>query len=95
MSDAECDMILARKLTVKEEARLKQVNFLLHDFFSARGHAVRVCEGEGEGKDRMIGFIPGLVGRPRVSLPADQFLTASDDELRRVLESRMDSSNGS
>jgi hypothetical protein len=84
MSGAEVSMIMDRGLTADEKAKL---NRLQYQIFMAPGRAVRVCEGTGEGDNRMIRFYLGIgVGPPLFSLPAAQFLAASDEELRRMLQ---------
>jgi hypothetical protein len=79
------DMILGRGLTVEETAKLKQVEDDLSPHFAALGYVVRVCEGDGHGDKRTIGFRHGFVGPPLVSIPAARFLTASVEELRQLL----------
>jgi len=80
-------MILGRNLTADETARLTRMDTVLSEHFARtrNGPAIRVCEGAGEGDSRMIHFIAGLVGPPEFSISATEFLTATDDELLRLL----------
>jgi hypothetical protein len=80
------DFILDRRLTADEKAKFDRVKDRFSAIFTAAGHVVRVCEGTGEAGRRIIGFLPGLVGPPLVSVPADQFLSASDEELLTALK---------
>ncbi len=58
--------------------------------FRAAGATIRLCEGVGEGDQRTIGLIPGLIGLPLVSLSAVHFLTSPDDLLLHELEQGID-----
>jgi hypothetical protein len=86
----EISMIMDRGLTKAEKAKFKQLEARISAMFLAAGSVIRICEGIGEGDQRMIGFIPGLIGSPLISLSATQFLSASDDELLHELESRIE-----
>ncbi len=89
MNAAEVSMMLDRGLSADEKAKFNRVQDRLAAIFTAAGQVVRVCEGTGEGEDRVIGFIPGLIGRPLISLPAAQFLASSDEELLHELKRRL------
>lgn len=83
-------MIRDRKLTPAEKAKLKQLEIRVSRMFSEVGVAIRVCEGFGEGDQRKVGFIPGLIGPPLVSFPASHFLSASNEELLHEMQIRIE-----
>jgi hypothetical protein len=83
-------MILDRGLTKAEKSKLKRLEARISAMFMAAGATIRLCESSGEGDQRKIGFVPGLIGSPLVSLSANHFLAASDDELLREFESSIE-----
>jgi len=62
----------------------------LSAIFSSAGYVVRVCDGMGEGEGRLIGFVPGLIGAPLISVPAVRFLVGSDEQVLNDVKSSVE-----
>jgi hypothetical protein len=86
MIGATVSMMLDAGLNAVEKARFDRVQDRLAAMFAEKGHVIRLCQGTWHGNCRMIGFVAGLFGPPIVTIPASQFLSATDDELLYIAD---------
>ena len=81
MEGTPVSTLVDRGLTPEEKIRFYRLRDLLFTTFAGAGRAVRVCAGHGEGAERRVDFLAGDAGAAVVSLPAEQFVSGTDDEL--------------
>jgi hypothetical protein len=86
MIAAHVSMMLDLGLTAAEKTKFDRVQDRLAAMFAEKGYAVRLCQGTLHGNCRMIGFVAGLVGPAIVTIPASQFLSATDNEMPYILD---------
>ena len=70
-------MMLCSGLEPAEQDKVERLDGPIAGLFIGTGVAVRLCQGRGVGNDRFLEF-QGPAGTV-ASVPADQFMAASDD----------------
>ena len=90
MAAAYIPIISGRHLNPAEQEKLERLDPKLTSTFIAAGYTdVRICEGTGEGNERTISFLRGLIGSPLVSLSALEFLSLTGRQISDLLETRL------
>ncbi len=89
MTEPPAKVIMGRRLTRREAAKLERARDRLSGVFTVAGYPVRTCEGGVGNRGRKISFIFGVDRDPFISLPASQLLSASEDALVESLQRKL------
>jgi hypothetical protein len=84
MSDsASVSMMLCAGLEPVEQEKVERLDGAIWETFHRTGYAVRICQGRTDGDNRFLDFCgpKGIAA----SIPADEFLAASDDEAVNII----------